>query len=139
MATCALALLGTILFLSACISPAGHEPACGDNFQLSVSSGLTPEVSWTPNCTIYQLTIDSAPPPPPSGPAHFVWFLDSSLNDLGLPTNRISSPVNYSSRPSGVVVRTEPRPLVHGVHYRLTLVVYSNDGLFETHQLDFDP
>lgn len=79
---------GAIISLSACGTPAGVDPdACGDNVQLRVSAGLTPEVSWTPNCTAHQLVIDSAPAPPPSSLAHFVWFLDSSPGDLGLPAN----------------------------------------------------
>lgn len=131
--------MGTILFVLACGTPAGVDPdSCDGNVQLSVSAGLTPEVSWTPDCTVGQLVIDSAPPPPPSREAHFVWFLDSSLKN-GLPANRISGPVNYSSRPSGVVVRVEPRPLVPGVHYQVTLVVYGNEGVSGVHSLDFDP
>ena len=133
-------LSAATILLSACGTPAGINPdACGDNVRVSVSAGPMPEVSWIPRCTAAQLVIDSAPPPPPSRLAHFVWFLDSSPDNLGMPVNRLSTPVNYSTRPSGVVVQVEPRPLVHGVHYRVTITAYKHEGGISINSFDFDP
>ena len=133
-------LSAATILLSACGTPAGINPdACADNVRVSVSAGLTPEVSWVPRCMAAQLTIDSAPPALPSSLAHFVWFLDSSPDNLGMPVNRLSTPVNYSTRPPGVVVQTEPRTLVHGIHYRVTITAYKPEGGISINSLDFDP
>ena len=137
-----ISLLITTILVSTCGTPAGIDPdACGDNVQISVSAGPTPDVSWIPHCTIGQLTIDSAPEIPETREAHFVWFLNSPLNDKGARTNRISSPARYSSRPPGVTVEIEPRPLVPSIHYRVTLVSYPirypADGHLEINRLDF--
>jgi hypothetical protein len=139
-------LLATTVLLSGCGMPAGVDPdACGDNVRVSVSAGLTPTVSWASGCTIGTLYIDSAPAGPSGqrGEAHFVWFLNSPLSDKGARTNLISGPVSYSSRPAGVTVEVEPRPLVSGIRYRVTLVsyplLYPTDGHLEINSLDFIP
>ena len=137
---CVVACLSTMASLIACGTPAGINPhACDDDVLLRVSAGLMPEVSWSPACTAAQLVIDSAPPDPPSSRAHFVWFLDSSPDDQGVPMNRLRTPVNYSTRPAGVVVQVEPRRLVPGVHYRVTITAYKPEGGLSINSHDFVP
>ena len=114
--------------LAACGSPAGaNHDACDFDTQISIGSGLTPSVTWSPNCLAKDFAIDSAPDTT-SREAHFVWWLDSSPDGTGEPVNRIGSPLDYSSRPDQVMVRVAPHPLVPGVQYRVSIDAYDDAG-----------
>lgn len=120
-------LLGALI-LAACGSPAGaNHDACDFDTEIDVGSGLTPSVSWSPDCLAKDFSIDSAPDTT-SRQAHFVWWLDSSPNQAGGPVNRIASPLDYSSRPDQVIVRVAPHPLVPGVQYRVDIAAYDELG-----------
>ena len=103
-----------------------HGSACAGILG-ALSLGACGSPAASPTCFANGFSIDSAPDTT-SLQAHFVWWLDSSPNQAGGPVNRISSPLDYSTRPEQVILRVAPRSLVSGVQYRVSITAYDELG-----------
>lgn len=120
------------LFAPAAIAGLAGAIACGDgsgpgdsdcledpnSISASVSSGTTPTLSWSPQCTMAVVLVEELD-------GGDVWALGvpDSLRSTPLSANRILPPLTYGVKPSGVtgVEADVAEPLVSGNRYILLL------------------
>jgi hypothetical protein len=112
-------LLGTLcLAILACNSDSTTPlPACTSPVTVSVSSGPTPQFSWSPACAVSQLIVFT---PPALGAAETVWWYISS------PTADIRPPVQFGATPAGASEITAAQPL--GPDRNFSVVVSDAQG-----------
>ena len=91
----------------------GLDPCSGHSVgQVSVSSGLTPEISWTSDCGAHKLSVYVAATDQP------VWGID------GTSTQMFDDPVTYGVVPAGVTEVRAAEALQRGTRYGVRLVRY---------------
>ena len=106
------AALCTCVALAACSEDpvASNRPDCPDaGVALSVGAGAAPTFSWTPQCQVSALRIQTA-----AGDTVF-WL-------VGRDDERLDSPIQYGLVPSGAVETVPPRPLIAGRSYNAILI-----------------
>jgi len=91
----------------------GLNPCSGHSVgQVSVSSGLTPEINWTSDCGAHKLSVYVAATNLP------VWGID------GTSTQAFQDPVTYGVVPAGVAEVHAAEALRRGTRYGVRLVRY---------------
>jgi hypothetical protein len=109
-----LALLGA---LAACGSDdPGAIPACTGPVAMTVGSGSTPKISWSPTCRVATLSVD------PNSDFTVVWVLRTAGD-----TNGITPPIDYGASPNGVMTLFGPGPLQAGTTYRVRILRATGD------------
>jgi hypothetical protein len=99
-----LVLLLALAATTSCLDGSAPGPDCSGNLEVSVGTGLTPEIGWRPFCLAMGLVVESADG---SGP---IWIVNTA--------DWIAPPVTYGTMPRGTV-GTEAHPLVTGGRYRV--------------------
>lgn len=112
-------LLMTVLgLLAACGSDdPGAIPACTGPVAMTVGSGSTPRISWSPACRVATLTVD------PNSDFTVVWVLRTAGD-----TNGITPPIDYGASPNGVMTLFGPGPLQAGTPYRVRILRATGDS-----------
>jgi hypothetical protein len=103
---CLLALVAT----TSCLDGSAPAPACSDDVQVSVGTGLTPQISWRPGCLAAALDVEAL------DGSGFTWIVN--MRDL---RRGILPPVIYGTMPAEAV-GSDPRPLVIGSNYRVSVL-----------------
>lgn len=101
-----LALLGCA---KACGDAGTGLDECGESVTLAVSSGTSPEFTWSPTCAVSGITVEDAA----SRPTWIVRNPDSR--------NTIGAPVVYGQSPPGTIRLAGVDPLRAGFPYRAVL------------------
>jgi hypothetical protein len=115
-------LLSTgLLFACGDSEPLLPEGACTGNVLVTVSSGLTPEMTWTPNCGVGVLLVA----PIEGGLA---WQISGVPGADQVPTNPIRSGVIYGILPPGTHQFFEMAALEPGRSYAVALHVVDREG-----------
>ena len=104
MRTRSLLSLLALVATTSCLDGSAPGPDCSGNLEVSVGTGLAPEISWRPFCLALGLVVESTDG---SGP---IWIVNTG--------DWIAPPVTYGTMPRGSV-GTEAHPLVVGVRYRV--------------------
>jgi hypothetical protein len=115
------ALLLTTLSCSRTTAPEG----CAQNVQVAVSTGAGPIFSWSPACGISSLAVVTVPAAPGvSGSGESMWA-------FSVPEQRPIGPaVLYGTAPADATVSTQPRALVVGTTYRVSVMqTLGGDGV----------
>lgn len=83
---------------------------------IAVGAGTTPEISWTPDCGVWSLTIDEMLAPPSDRRR---WEVNAGAKALLRP------PIRYGIPPNGALdmVRVGPAPLEPGHTYTVTVFI----------------
>lgn len=104
----ALALLTIACGGDSSTAPKDAEP-CTESVTLHVTSGLTPDISWTPACKLFLVGVEQV------SDGHDLWFVsaDSISGGAG-----ILPPVRYGSTPVGAHQFENFTPLTRGVAVR---------------------
>lgn len=95
------------------LSPTG----CNGRIDVTVTSGVVPTFSWTPNCGISALTVTNVTPAPGTTWEAPVW-------GFSVPENHPLGPtVRYGAAPAGANLWTPARPLDAGTTYRVSVML----------------
>jgi hypothetical protein len=85
------------------------EP-CGAPLSLSVSAGVAPTFSWSPDCAVAALVVSE------DGNSSVKWHVEASANE-------IESGVQFGQTPPGANALVAPVPLTSGTTYVVSLGV----------------
>ena len=105
----------------ACSGDLGLAPCTGE-VAVSVSSGVTPTISWSPACGAMGMQVLSAAQ---GGAA--IWYIATSDG-----TNRMGSPVTYGRTPANATVLVAPQRLVVGQSYLAVILRADDPGAGQT-------
>jgi hypothetical protein len=97
------------LFAIACGKDTSEPSArgmCTGGVKLHVTAGLTPDISWTPDCKLFMVGVELA------STGDDRWFVAST--DIST-AGGLSSPIHYGVLPPGAVLVDGPVPLQQGV------------------------
>ena len=100
------------LALAACAGDpaAPARPDCpASGVALTVGAGTTPAFSWTPQCRVSALRVQTA-------------VGDTVYWEVGRDDERLDAPLQYGTVPPGAAERAPARPLAAGRAYRVVLV-----------------
>jgi len=109
---CAMAASMTFVTLAACgddddpVAP-NAPAACTGNVTVTVSAGLTPTFSWTPECSVVALIVEQG--------------ADDQWNVIAGADPGFGPSVVYGARPTGSAQVGAMTPLRAGVNYTVTL------------------
>ncbi|HZM15122.1 MAG TPA: hypothetical protein VFE28_03895 [Candidatus Krumholzibacteria bacterium] len=85
---------------------------CNGPVTVTVSPGMTPTFSWTPDCTLGRLIVEA-------GPGEEYWGTET------LGTNLYRSPIVYGVHPPGSVEQQIPEPLTPGMVFRVSVFYWA--------------
>jgi hypothetical protein len=97
----------TLAATTSCLDGSAPGPDCSDDVQVTVGTGLTPEISWRPSCLAGGLVVEAL-----DGSGH-MWIVNTG--------DWIAPPIFYGTLPPGAVA-SGPRPLVAGSVYRVLVL-----------------
>ena len=98
----------------ACDGNSGPSGAlCTAPVEVSVATGSSSQITWTPGCLVQQLLVFESIPPSVGGP-QLRWGVHT-------PSGGIASPLRYGQVPSGAQVILAAEPLVGGHAYTVQL------------------
>jgi hypothetical protein len=100
-------LAGVVLACSS--EPNGFERGCDSQVSFTAGPGLTPQISWSPDCKLHLLRV--------TGPDGIEWQV-RGVDQLGY-DNTLTSPIVYGVLPADASSEAGPRPLVTGGQYGL--------------------
>jgi hypothetical protein len=113
-------LILVLLVVLGCSDDDSQRPqsiaACTGSVSVTVSEGLEPTFSWTPNCRLFFLLVE----PSDSGDDQWHVISDSA--------NVIAPPVKYGVVPDGAVERNPAVDLVPGHAYHVYLFRWTGPG-----------
>ena len=110
-----LGALALFLFTTSCGDDLGSGVAgCSEQVALSVSLGVAPTFTWSPECVIFALTVTSV-----IGQQE-LWTIISSNN-----SNSIDPPITYGVEPDGAVETGPAVLLEEEMEYRVTVIALS--------------
>jgi hypothetical protein len=95
---------------TSCLDGSAPAPACSDDVQISVGTGLTPQISWRPACLAAAVEVEAL------DGSGFTWIVN--MRDL---RRGILPPVVYGTMPPEAE-GSDPRPLVTGGSYRVSVL-----------------
>jgi hypothetical protein len=123
------ALRATMLTANLLVAACGTDPdvACTAIEQVAVTEGLTPIISWSPNCAVNGITVHVALPAtkPPTDPGNGVivgtlmWEVQASVADA----NTLRPPLRYGQVPPGAIGSARVEPLISGTEYVILVSV----------------
>jgi hypothetical protein len=111
------AVLGVMTALVGCGSDTAPTPPlapCSGALTVSVTSGTTPTISWSPACGVNRLSVDLVDAP--AGTVSTVWGLVTSSSDEFGPS------VRYGVVPNGATADPASAPLQAGKSYRVQVL-----------------
>jgi hypothetical protein len=96
--------------------------ACEPEVSVAATAGLSPTLTWTPDCAVGSLMVTTEP-------GDLLWHISSEPEANFTPTNRIRSGVTYGTVPE-LARQTGDRavPLSAGQTYRVVLHVIDSQG-----------
>jgi hypothetical protein len=101
----------------------GQVDACSAGTELTVSPGLTPVFSWSPDCVALTLYVMTSEGPQGPGSNNIVWAIQVPPDNGGEVANRIRSGVVYGQTPQTAAELVTAVPLKSGVAYTVFLEV----------------
>jgi hypothetical protein len=111
------ALVLVVSGLARCTSSSGPNLApCTGAVTVMPSSGLTPNLVWTPNCLVDQVTVEENIAPSAGGPQPR-WIIQSRTTGQGTP-----SPLRYGDVPASMQEVLSAAALVAGHQYRVSVL-----------------
>jgi hypothetical protein len=123
------ALRATMLTASLLVTACGTDPdvACTAIEQVEVTDGLTPTISWSPNCAVNRVAVYVALPAtePPTDPGNGVivgslmWEVEASVADA----NTLRPPLRYGKVPPEAIGSDGAETLVSGTEYVILVSV----------------
>ena len=90
------------------VEPPPAVPECTGDVTVSVSGGVTPVFSWSPDCLAGRLIVEG-------GPGEEYWGTESPGHNI------YRSPIVYGVHPDGSVEHQVPQPLTPGVTYTVSV------------------
>jgi hypothetical protein len=121
-------LLLPAVLLAGCGEPNGFERGCQSQVSFSISSGLTPQFGWSPDCKLGIVAV-SAYPGLSLGPGQRIsamWMIRTA--DQFGPDNLLQPALQYGTLPNRATVVQEPQPLVAGTHYVVQGWIFDLEG-----------
>jgi len=108
-------ILALVLALTACHDDAPSLAPCdlqrARSATLTVDSGATPVLRWSPACLTTRVTVDDLDDTTRAG--DMAWHLRTSRADSAI----VRPPLRYGDAPAGTITETGPLPLVVGHRY----------------------
>jgi hypothetical protein len=103
---------------------------CRDNVTVTVSSGITPTIDWTPSCPVNRVTVDVVNGAP--GSIATVWDISSSSGVFG-------PPLTYGVAPAEADGQDAPVALVPGRTYQVIVYYVGAEISYGGGQATFTP
>lgn len=107
------ACCGTLAACAEGTAPIYPDP-CSGPLQVSVAAGVTPTISWSPNCGISQVVVSTAT----VSPAQEVTVWAFSVSEQ----QPVASGLTYGKAPKRATVWQAPQALVTGTTYRARVI-----------------